>query len=180
MKYYAGDLKNVLSVPIKYAVQPKADLKAEKEVKAKKDDKIEDLMRNKIVEWVKGGEGGVDFFNKQKQEYPDYVPLYHVSLKIGRFFKDFKNFKARLTHLLKEAKPGSPIVTEEVIQLCDSILNSVNMAEVVFALSKKGPKSPEEKKSADDNKALKDAFVCAKATQIRKITSGERWHHFKV
>ena len=86
MKYYAGDLKNVLSVPIKYAVQPKADLKAEKEVKAKKDDKIEDLMRNKIVEWVKGGEGGVDFFNKQKQEYPDYVPLYHVSLKIERFF----------------------------------------------------------------------------------------------
>ena len=37
-------------------------------------------------------------------------------------------------------------------------------AEVVFALSKKGPKSPEEKKSADDNKAFKDAFVSAKAT----------------
>ena len=88
------------------------------------------------------------------------------------------SFKARLSHLLKEAKPGSPIVTEEVTQLCNSILNSVNVAEVVFALSKKGPKSPEEKKSADDNKALKDAFVCAKATQIRKITSGERWHHF--
>ena len=82
MKYYAGDLKNVLTVPIKYAVQPKADLKAEKEVKAKKDDKIEDLMRNKIVEWVKGGEGGIDFFNKQKQEYPDYVPLYHVSFRV--------------------------------------------------------------------------------------------------
>ena len=76
--------------------------------------------------------------------------------------------------MLKEAKPGSPIVTEEVTQLCNSILNSVNVAEVVFALSKKGPKSPEEKKSEDDNKDLKDAFVSAKATQLRKITSGER------
>ena len=78
------------------------------------------------------------------------------------------SFKARLSHLLKEAKPGLPVVTEEVSQLCNSILNNVNVAEVVFALSKKGPKSPEEKKSEDDNKALKDA------TQIRKTTSGER------
>ena len=70
--------------------------------------------------------------------------------------------------MLKEAKPGSPVVTEEITELCNSILNSVNVAEVVFALSKKGPKSPEEKKSEDDNKALKDA------TQIRKTTSGER------
>ena len=85
MKYYAGDLKNVLTVPIKYAVQPKADLKAEKEVEAKKDDKIEDLMKNRIVESVKGGEGGIDFFNKQKQEYPDYVPLYHVSFCVEFF-----------------------------------------------------------------------------------------------
>ena len=80
MKFYAGDLKNVLSVPAKYPVQPKADLKAEKEVKAKKDDKIEDLMRNKVVEWVKGGEGDAEFFAKQKDAYPDHVPLYHVSL----------------------------------------------------------------------------------------------------
>ena len=79
MKYYADDLKNVLTVPIKYAVQPKPDLKAEKEVEAKKDDKIEDIMKSQIVEWVKDGEGGIDFFNKQKQKYPDYVPLYHVS-----------------------------------------------------------------------------------------------------
>ena len=47
------------------------------------------------------------------------------------------------------------------------------MPEVVFALSKKGPKSPEEKKLADDNKALKDAFICAKATQIRKLVAGK-------
>ena len=46
MKYYADDLKNVLTVPIKYAVQSKPDLKAEKEVEAKTDDKIEDLMKN--------------------------------------------------------------------------------------------------------------------------------------
>ena len=76
--------------------------------------------------------------------------------------------------MLKEAKPGLPVVTEEVSQLCNSILNSVNVAEVVFALSKTGPKSPEEKKLADDNKALKDPFICAKATQNRKITSGKR------
>ena len=70
MKYYAGDLKNVLTVPIKYVVQPKADLKAEKEVEAKKDDKIEDLMRNKIVEWVKGGEGGIDFSTSKNKNIP--------------------------------------------------------------------------------------------------------------
>ena len=72
-------MKNVLSVPAKFPVQPKADLKNEKEVKAKKDDKIEDLMRNKIVEWVKNGDGGDEFFAKQKDAYPDYIPLYHVS-----------------------------------------------------------------------------------------------------
>jgi len=155
MKFYAGDLKNVLSVPAKYPVQPKADLKAEKEVKAKKDDKIEDLMRNKVVEWVKGGEGDAEFFAKQKDAYPDHVPLYH----------------ARLAHLLKEAKPSAPIVTDEANQLCVSILASVNMAEVTFTLAKKGPKSPEEKKQADDTKALKDAFICAKATQIRRIVA---------
>ena len=95
---------------------------------------------------------------------------------IGRNLDDLGSpgVKARLSHLLKEAKPGSPIVTEEVTQLCNSILKRVNVAEVVFALSKKGPKSPEEKKSEDDNKDLKDAFVSAKATQLRKITSGER------
>ena len=78
-----------------------------------------------------------------------------------------------MSHLLKEAKPGSPIITEETSQLSSSILSTVNMPEVVFALSKKGPKSPEEKKLADDNKALKDAFICAKATQIRKLVAGK-------
>ena len=78
-------MKNVLAMPVRYPVQPKPDLKAEKEVKAKKDDKIEDLMRNKIVEWVKAGEGGAEFFAKQKENYPDFVPLYHVRNR-------FKNF----------------------------------------------------------------------------------------
>ena len=73
---------------------------------------------------------------------------------------------------MKEAKPGTPIVTDEVNQLSTSILASVNMAEVVFALAKKGPKSPEEKKQADDMKTLNDAFICAKATQIRRIVAG--------
>ena len=80
-----------------------------------------------------------------------------------------------MAHLLKEAKPSAPIVTDEANQLCVSILASVNMAEVTFTLAKKGPKSPEEKKQADDTKALKDAFICAKATQIRRIVAGKRF-----
>ena len=79
MTFYTGDMKNAFKLPVKYPIMPKADIKSEKEVKAKKDTTIAALQRNQAVTWVKNGDGDVEFFNSQKELYPTHVPLYHVS-----------------------------------------------------------------------------------------------------
>ena len=50
-----------------------------------------------------------------------------------------------------------------------SILDNVDLKEVVFALNKKNISSPEEKKVQDENKELKNAFIPAKTAQIRAM-----------
>ena len=79
MTFYTGDMKNAFKLAVKYPILPKADIKSEKEVKAKKDTTIAALQRNQAVTWVKNGDGDVEFFNSQKELYPTHVPLYHVS-----------------------------------------------------------------------------------------------------
>lgn len=53
--------------------------------------------------------------------------------------------------------------------LVKSILDNVDLKEVVFALNKKNISSPEEKKIQDDNKELKNAYITAKTAQIRAM-----------
>ena len=86
MTFYTGDMKNAFKLPVKYPIMPKADIKSEKEVKAKKDTTIAALQRNQAVTWVKNGDGDVEFFNSQKELYPTHVPLYHVCKQFIRFF----------------------------------------------------------------------------------------------
>merc|ERR1712227_671821 len=74
--------------------------------------------------------GDVEFFNSQKELYPTHVPLYH----------------ARLQHVVKNAKAGNPVNGEELDSLVKSILDNVDLKEVIFALNKKNISSPEEKK----------------------------------
>ena len=58
---------------------------------------------------------------------------------------------------------------EELDSLIKSILDNVDLKEVIFALNKKNISSPEEKKVQDDNKELKNAYITAKAAQIRAM-----------
>jgi len=153
MTFYTGDMKNAFKLPVKYPILPKADIKSEKEVKAKKDTTIAALQRNQAVTWVKNGDGDVEFFNSQKELYPTHVPLYH----------------ARLQHVVKNAKAGNPVNGEELDGLVKSILDNVDLKEVIFTLNKKNISSPEEKKVQDDNKELKNAYITAKAAQIRAM-----------
>ena len=60
MTFYTGDMKNAFKLPVKYPIMPKADIKSEKEVKAKKDTTIAALQRNQAVTWVKNGDGDVE------------------------------------------------------------------------------------------------------------------------
>ena len=53
--------------------------------------------------------------------------------------------------------------------LVKSILDNVDLKEVIFALNKKNISSPEEKKIQDDNKELKNAYITAKTAQIRAM-----------
>ena len=70
---------------------------------------------------------------------------------------------------MKKGKPGAPIVSDEVTEICNTIIEKVDLKEVVFALSKKGAATAEEKRVVEDNKELKAAFITAKTTQIRTI-----------
>ena len=79
------------------------------------------------------------------------------------------NFQARLQHVVKNAKAGNPVNGEELDSLVKSILNNVDLKEVIFALNKKNISSPEEKKTQDDNKELKNAYITAKTAQIRAM-----------
>ena len=90
MTFYTGDMKNAFKLPVKYPILPKADIKSEKEVKAKKDTTIAALQRNQAVTWVKNGDGDVEFFNSQKELYPTHVPLYHVSKLLDINFSRYK------------------------------------------------------------------------------------------
>ena len=53
--------------------------------------------------------------------------------------------------------------------LVKSILDNVDLKEVIFALNKKNISSPEEKKLKDDNEELKNAYITAKTAQIRAM-----------
>ena len=172
MTFYTGDMKNAFKLPVKYPIMPKADIKSEKEVKAKKDTTIAALQRNQAVTWVKNGDGDVEFFNSQKELYPTHVPLYHVSklpVSDTNIFRQKSILQARLQHVVKNAKAGNPVNGEELDSLVKSILDNVDLKEVIFALNKKNISSPEEKKVQDDNKELKNAYITAKAAQIRAM-----------
>ena len=103
MTFYTGDMKNAFKLPVKYPILPKADIKSEKEVKAKKDTTIAALQRNQAVTWVKNGDGDVEFFNSQKELYPTHVPLYHVRKPLDVFL-DINKFSGASAACCQECK----------------------------------------------------------------------------
>ena len=60
---------------------------------------------------------------------------------------------------MKKGKAGAAVVNEEINELCLSIINNINLKEVIYNLNKKGISNAEDKKTLEDNKELKSAFI---------------------
>jgi len=134
---------------------PRPKPKKDSPPKAEKDNSIETLEKEQRVTWVKAGHGGDEHFVKAKELYPTHVPLYH----------------ARLQFLTKDAKEGSPVVTEQVDQIVQEILTLVDIKNAVFESQRKGKLSADEGKIKDAAEEEKKAWILAKVSQIRSMAS---------
>ena len=73
--------------------------------------------------------------------------------------------------MTKDAKEGSPVVTEQVDQIVQEILTLVDIKNAVFESQRKGKLSADEGKIKDAAEEEKKAWILAKVSQIRTMAS---------
>ena len=73
--------------------------------------------------------------------------------------------------MTKDAKEGSPVVTEQVDQIVQEILTLVDIKNAVFESQRKGKLSADEGKIKDAAEEEKKAWILAKVSQIRSMAS---------